>query len=124
MRTLRRHTHGYNANDWGNKVPRTCVLRFDNQAAAAALVKGRTSSELGAALVNISRDVDERGETRWRIQYADAISNIAGQPPRLCAMPNSTGCAKTEGSAPIGVYMAFESLGGVRREATHLGKRN
>ena len=34
------------ANQWMGDTPRTCVLCVDNKAAAAALIKGSSSSDL------------------------------------------------------------------------------
>ena len=58
----------YVANEWGGKTPRTCVLRVDNQAAAAALIKGSSPSDTAGVLANLFRNVAARGNTRWWIE--------------------------------------------------------
>ena len=64
--------------------PRTCVLRVDNKAALASLIKGSASSALGAILVNLFWRVAPRFPVVWRFEYVCAKSNAAGPPSRLC----------------------------------------
>ena len=54
------------ANERGDTTPRTCALCVDNQAAATALIKGSTSSDLAGVLVNLFWNVAARGNARRR----------------------------------------------------------
>ena len=78
----------YIENGWGNTKPRTCVLCVDNQADVAALVKGRSTSDLAGVLANLFWDAASRGNTRRRIEYVRAKSNSADDPSRQCALPD------------------------------------
>ena len=53
-------------------VTRSCVLCIDNHAPLAALVKGKTSAELGSVPVGVFWTVASRSPVRWWLEYARA----------------------------------------------------
>ena len=62
---------------------RTCVLRIDNRAALAALIKGSSPSALGTVLANLFWRVAARCPLVWRFLYVDTKSNAAYPPSRV-----------------------------------------
>ena len=53
--------------------PRTCVLRIDNMAAIASLIKGTSSPALGAILVNLFWSAAARPPVERRFEYQHEI---------------------------------------------------
>ena len=97
---------------------RTGALCVDNQAAVGALVKGSSTSPLGALLTHLFRTCDARGTALWWIGYVRAKSNIADLPSRDCASHAGTNCGNSTGAASATFRDAFKSWGDIRRETT------
>ena len=108
----------YVENERNDQTPRTCVLRVDNQAAVASLIKGSSSSDLDGALSRLFWNVEALGSTRRWVEYVNAKSNTADYPARQCAMPTETACRFPQGVSPREFRDAFTSWGALRREAT------
>ena len=108
---------------WGD-TPRTCVLRVDNKAAAASLVKGSSSPNLAGVLVSLFWNVAARGNARWWIEYVNTKSNSADSPSRQCKLPTEAVCSKTQGRIPTEFREEFASCETLRREATVFTKQN
>ena len=99
---------------------RTCVLRIDNQAALAALVKGSTSSELGTILVGIFLAFAARSSVYWWLEYVHTDSNDADRPSRCCSADTAPQCLSKSGLTPDAFAIAFQSLEALRRASTRL----
>ena len=110
----------YIANERGDATNRTCVLCVGNQDAVAALVMGSSSPDLAGVLVNLFWNVAARDNTRWRIEYVSAKSNLADYPSRQCAMPNEAACRPAQGLMPSEFREACMSWETLRREAIHV----
>ena len=61
----------------GGGWARSCVLCIDNQAALAALVKGRTASEMGEVLVGVFWAFAAHASALWWVEYVQTESNDA-----------------------------------------------
>ena len=114
----------YIANEWMGATPRTCVLCVDNQAAAASLIKGSSSSDLTGVLVNLFWNVAARGNTRWRVEYVDAKSSSSDSPSRQCKLPTEAVRFEAQGQIPTEFRDAFSSSESLRREAAVFTKRS
>ena len=79
---------------------RTCVLRIDNRAALAALIKGSSPSALGTVLANLFWRVAARCPLVWRFLYVDTKSNAAYPPSRVCDTPLGVERARFPGGIP------------------------
>lgn len=76
--------------NWDLESVRTCVLRVDNQAAADALVKGSTSSELMSALSGLLRHLASMGDAMRWVEYVKTESSASDFPHRECDIPCPT----------------------------------
>ena len=104
--------------DWPDAANRTCVLCVDNEAAVATLVKGSSSSPVGAILANLFWTLATRGSIlRW-IEYVHTKSNGADQPSRRCdALPRKH-CSVATTNLPATSKHCFSSWETLHREAT------
>ena len=114
----------YIANEWMGATPRTCVLCVDNQAAAASLIKGSSSSDLTGVLVNLFWNVAARGNTRWWVEYVNAKSNSSDFPSRQCKLPTEAVCFEEQGRMLTEFRDAFSPWETLHREATVFTKWN
>ena len=106
------------ANEWGDTIPRTCVLCVDNQAAVNAMIKGITTSDLAGVLINLFWNVASRGSTRWWVEYVNAKSNIADYPSRQCDQPDRDTCLSVSGTTPMEFQATFASWEELSRQAS------
>ena len=106
------------ALNWSRDKQRTCLLRVDNQAAVAALVKGSPSSPVGALLASLFWNVAARCATLWWAEYVHAKSNDADAPSRLRTAQRDNICAYQSGHIHSAFSEAFASWESPHREAT------
>ena len=101
---------------------RTCVLCIDNKAALAALIKGSSSSALGAVLVNLFWSVAARCPVVWWFEYVNTKVNAADPPSRVCDAPLGMECTRTSGEVPPEFSRLFSPWSVLHRESTLLNK--
>ena len=77
------------------------MLCVDNKAALAALIKGSSSSELGATFVNLFWSMAARCPVIWRFEYVNTKANAADPPSRVCGAPMGLACGRASGTARI-----------------------
>ena len=99
---------------------RTCVICIDNRAALDALVKGSTSSELGANLVGVFWAIAARSSVYWWLEYVHTDSNDADHPSRCCSADTAPQCLSNSGLTPDAFARAFQSWEALRRASTRL----
>ena len=97
-------------------VARTCVLCVDNKAALAALIKGSSSSELGAILVNVFWSVASRCPVLWRFEYVNTKANAEDPPSRDCNAPLGIERTRASGAIPLDFAKIFSSRSALHRE--------
>ena len=96
---------------------RACVLCVDNKAALSALIKGSSSSLLGAILVNVFRSMPARFPIVWRLEYVNTKSNAADPPSRACDAPLGKACDLSSGVIPPEFSRICSSWSVLRRES-------
>ena len=74
--------------EWGVGSQKSCVLRINNLAAGATLVKGRPSSGIGSALVNLFLSTASRCHIHRLIEYLGAKSICVDAPSRVSDSPS------------------------------------
>ena len=110
----------YIANEREISTARTCVLRGRNKEAVDALAKGGTSSVLGSILSNLFWATADRGNTRWRIEYARAQSSIPDKPSRMRTVPCAGVCTACEGVCTASACsVPFEGVCSAPRDVSH-----
>ena len=96
---------------------RTCVLCIDNKAALAALIKGPSSSELGAILVNLFWSMAARCPVLWWFEYVNTKANASDPPSRVCDAPMGLARNRASGAIPLEFARIFSSWGALHRES-------
>ena len=99
------------ASEANTQPSRTCVLRIDNQAALAALVKGSTSSELGTVLVGVFWAFAARSSVYWRMEYVRTDSDDSDRPSRRCNADSAPQCQLQSGQIPESFFFARSNRG-------------
>lgn len=99
------------AIDWPREMLRTCVLFGDTQDSVAALVKGSSSSPLGAMLVCLFRNCVARGATLWWVEYVHTKSNSAASPSRDCNAHTGAPCDQSTGTRAYRVSRTIQVSG-------------
>ena len=86
------------------------------------LIKGSSSSALGAVLVNLFWSVAARFPVVWWFEYVNTKSNAADPPSRVCDTPLSVACARSSGGIPPEFSRMFSAWSVLRRGPTLANK--
>ena len=100
---------------------RTCVLRIDNKTAIGALIKGSSSSSIGAVLANLFWSVAAQFPAVWWFDYVNTKSN-AVPPSRVCDTPLGVDCTRCSCDIPPEFSRISPSWSELRRESTLANK--
>ena len=109
--------------EWVNADDRTCVLRVDNKASVASLVKGSSQSPAWTLLASLCWALAARGSVKWWAEYVHTKSNSAAGPSRVCdALPGNLR-KRFIGAVPQAVVHAFSSWEAIHVDDTFVKQK-